>query len=1007
MALALLPGIRFDPREPLPPRFAYLAAHHYRQPDVPDDPQDWRRDIPHLGNPHLGNPHLGNPHLGNPHLGNNGPRPPPPGPSPYNPYRSQVVPQAVRHVPDEPPAQQGFLPPLSSSVKVQIVHDTAKFTVTHLFWNRSGHIKQGVYQFPLPLDATVTDFSCRIGQNKIVRGKVKAKEDARREFDDAVRDGRAGGLAEQQTAEVFTISLANIPADTKMRAELSFMCLLKHRISNNRDVFTLTVPTFIAPRYGEVPPGVQMDLSNNHFLNLEVDVLTAEDLLSVNSDTHSIIVERGGGQRACQTWDDFVMRRDNDTASLRTASVQLEQGRTSLDKDMVVTIMTALADDGASLHACLETHPTLEHHKALMVTLPSDYLLTTERFAHDGEIVFVADRSGSMWDQIGSLKSALMFFINGVPENRPFNIWCFGSDCVCLWPRSKPLNETTKQEAINYVRQEFAADMGGTDILPALRKIYEARGGYLTMDLVVLTDGEVWEPQETIDFIKQKRLGSEGMFRCFALGIGHAVSHELVEGMAKAGGGYAEVIASAAGGGWEDRVVAVLEAATTGHISSVQMELEWQTDGEKGTAPPLKLKQSPADVSKISPFIRNRVFILFDSGTQCPELEAVVLRVGGPGGNFTTKRVLPKRLLLPDDTIHKLSVRALLGDLERGESWLHRGWQRDRDAAPPIREEAINLGCQWSLVSKWTSLYAVEEETTDVMEDLHINIVLPEVTDDVEDALLQSRGVPNRNAGLVGHGGGAAQGPDSVAESEISDVQSITAYDSQHECISDRDDDLNENGNEPGPGGQGGAAGGRGEAGGKEDGAGDGGPGEQGDTGLQGGAGNGGTGDHEGGSCSEGWADIGGERYGADWDASWNDFVPAESGASPSSLAVALSFPASTASSSAPPLTRSLSQPRQSLSQPRAGRFSCRAGKGLGVDGEPGTRRATGSVSVPIALGVVCKNKARRAEPPCVCVFGKRPPSVFIIKIGSGNAQMLHGSEDWVESVPGNADAAA
>jgi len=45
---------------------------------------------------------------------------------------------------------------------------------------------------------------------------------------------------------------------------------------------------------------------------------------------------------------------------------------------------------------------------------------------------------------------------------------------------------------------------------------------------------------------------SEGMVRFFSLGIGAAVSYELVEGIAKAGGGYAEVITSASGGGWED-----------------------------------------------------------------------------------------------------------------------------------------------------------------------------------------------------------------------------------------------------------------------------------------------------------------------------------------------------------------------------------------------------------------------------------------------------------------------
>jgi hypothetical protein len=46
----------------------------------------------------------------------------------------------------------------------------------------------------------------------------------------------------------------------------------------------------------------------------------------------------------------------------------------------------------------------------------------------------------------------------------------------------------------------------------------------------------VWRLDETIDFIQQTRKTTEGRVRFFALGIGDAVSHELVEGIAKAGG---------------------------------------------------------------------------------------------------------------------------------------------------------------------------------------------------------------------------------------------------------------------------------------------------------------------------------------------------------------------------------------------------------------------------------------------------------------------------------------
>jgi hypothetical protein len=70
---------------------------------------------------------------------------------------------------EQEPYKEDFLPPLSTSVRAQIVHDTAKFTITQVFENQSQGIRQGVYQFPLPLEVTVTGFECRIGPNKIVR----------------------------------------------------------------------------------------------------------------------------------------------------------------------------------------------------------------------------------------------------------------------------------------------------------------------------------------------------------------------------------------------------------------------------------------------------------------------------------------------------------------------------------------------------------------------------------------------------------------------------------------------------------------------------------------------------------------------------------------------------------------------------------------------------------------------------------------------------------------------
>ena len=76
--------------------------------------------------------------------------------------------------------------------------------------------------------------------------------------------------------------------------------------------------------------------------------------------------------------------------------------------------------------------------------------------------------------------------------------------------------------------------MGGTEILEPLKRIYATKRipGYLRQ-IFVITDGQVGNTGEVIGLTKAKAHEC----RVFALGIGNAASHDLVEGIARAGGG--------------------------------------------------------------------------------------------------------------------------------------------------------------------------------------------------------------------------------------------------------------------------------------------------------------------------------------------------------------------------------------------------------------------------------------------------------------------------------------
>ena len=108
------------------------------------------------------------------------------------------------------------------------------------------------------------------------------------------------------------------------------------------------------------------------------------------------------------------------------------------------------------------------------------------------ELIFLVDCSGSMMgDPINKAKDALKIFMQSLPEDCYFNIYCFGSTFESLSSKSVKYNEENLSKAKIYV-ENMAADLGGTEILEPLVHIlpgYEIKG--YTKQVFILTDGQV------------------------------------------------------------------------------------------------------------------------------------------------------------------------------------------------------------------------------------------------------------------------------------------------------------------------------------------------------------------------------------------------------------------------------------------------------------------------------------------------------------------------------------
>ncbi|KAL4869627.1 von Willebrand factor type A domain-containing protein [Aspergillus spectabilis] len=638
-----------------------------------------------------------------------------PASSQYYPRRYDAIPTpawppAHEQPRQEPSKQRALLPPFSVSLAISVTQGMAKAVVTQSFRNDAAlNIEKGTYQFPLPHESSIVNFKCQIGATKALQGVVKPRPEAKSEFNSAVKRGRPAGLVEQDSPEIFKTEIGNIPAHTAVEVKISFIFFLKYRLSDDETTTVLTIPTYIAPRYGN--PEFQLGETGpqtNTKLSLEIDILAGNEIRNVSSDTHQVVVEREVRQRRCQRWADFVAASASPSPQSQSVSVKLGGENDCLDRDFVLVISAHPSVEEELPHATLELHPDLEGSSAMMVEIPPSFMLRGQAPMEDTEVIFLADRSESMLDKISGLKSSLQFFLRGLPRSR-FNLYCFGSSYESLWETSQPYGDNTLSEALNYV-SGFTNNMGGTDLLPALQSVVASRRRG-SLDVIVLTDGEVWQLQKTIEFVRNTCAQSEGSVRFFALGIGHAVSHDLVEGIAKAGGGYAEVIPTASSSGWETQVVAVLKAAITGHVTDIAIEVEGldlQPKGEVDKPPTILV--SPGNICNLSPFQRNRIFILAQ-GNQLNDNSQIQIKRKSIMGQRIITYVPVHKLQERDSTVHKFATRALLGDLERGKSWIYgddRVSRGSKEAQKLTIKEGERLGCQASLVSRWTSFVAVE-----------------------------------------------------------------------------------------------------------------------------------------------------------------------------------------------------------------------------------------------------------------------------------------------------------
>ena len=553
-------------------------------------------------------------------------------------------------------------------VHAEVFGHGSRVTVAQRFRNAEKVPIEAVYVFPVPEGAAVCGLAMRVGDRRI-EGEVREREEAFEAYDDAMTAGHGAALLDAERPNVFTISVGNILPGQEIVIELKWVS----ELPVEGDAIRFLLPTTVAPRYApsedreglsptpaeRVSPPVELEVP--YGFELDVDVELASPVRSVDSPSHPVRVEIDG----------------------RKARVALSHAVAAMDRDFVLLLTPSESSSPRVL---------VERNGDGLVTAAVSFVPRLEAREARTEVIFLVDRSGSMeGSSMEQVRAALQLCLRSLREGDRFNIVGFGSEFRALFPESRAYGQAALEEASRHV-DGLDADLGGTEILPALEAVLatEPAGG-MARQVVILTDGEVSNEAAVIELAERHSAST----RIFTFGIGHGASEFLVRSLARVTRGQAEFIHP--GERIEPKVLRQFARIATPAVLDVKVE--WEGASVKLQAP----YRAPAIFNREAGVIYARV----------EPTGPVTVRLSGTVDGKPVSWSLPVDVAQAEsgDLLATLAARAAIRDLEEGTSARHdkpRGSSRQDRRGERVKNEIVALATAYRLASRETSFVAIE-----------------------------------------------------------------------------------------------------------------------------------------------------------------------------------------------------------------------------------------------------------------------------------------------------------
>ncbi|MFZ5516184.1 MAG: VIT domain-containing protein [Candidatus Zhuqueibacterota bacterium] len=420
-----------------------------------------------------------------------------------------IIPRPIPHL------QPATLNLTHHNVTVKITDQVAAVTVDQVFFNDSQQAIEGVYYFPLPENASISEFNM-VADGKLMTGEILDKGKAREIYEQIVRRNLDPALLEYVNQNLFSAAIFPIPPHKERKIVLRYSALLP--MDGDMVKFSYPLRGDVQAGRGarpDLPLPQPMPMEKNSFRANEpgiqqliaIDIQSQIPLKTVYSPSHDVSISRMSDHRA---------------------SVSYEGKREPNRENFVLYYSYSRQDFGMNIM----TYQSPDDEGNFFMLLVSPRTDFSDQEILNKDILFVLDVSGSMsGEKISQAQDALTYCINRLGQNDRFNIITFSTETT-LFRDALVLAAEHRNDALQFVRQMGA--QGGTNIGDALARALTFRfDAERAGSIVFLTDGlpTVGETDITA-ILKQTSERNTSHIKIFTFGVGYDVNTVLLDKIA-------------------------------------------------------------------------------------------------------------------------------------------------------------------------------------------------------------------------------------------------------------------------------------------------------------------------------------------------------------------------------------------------------------------------------------------------------------------------------------------